>query len=215
VAHADATPMRGRDLVVPHARISVDDNTLSDWPKPAALLPPLTPQPGEIAFGEAYLAWDERGLSFATIGQDYYDVDLFARPASFPLGESYRFALGLDAGAGPRRFTLFFTPPEQRGKDYPIMKALLCEGAPAEVEACRAPDGAVAEYFGSDQPRIVAEAFLPWQALGVSAPPASGRLKLEIAATAWHRARWMSLSGAAPNEAMATPHNWREVTLSR
>ena len=205
----------GNAVVVPHAAVSVDDNTLADWPKPAALLPPLTAQPGEIAFGEAYLAWDETGLAFATIGQDYYDIDLFARPASFPLGEAYSLAFGIDAGAGPRRFTLFFTPPEQRGKDYPIMKALLCNDAPSEIDSCVAPHGAKAVYFGSDQPRIVAEGRLPWRALGVDAAPADGRLKIEIAGTAWHRARWMSLSGAAPKDGMAHPERWRDVTLGK
>jgi hypothetical protein len=213
--HAAATPMQGRDLAVPYARIAMDDHTIADWPKPAALLPPLTPQPGEIAFGEVYLAWDEDGISFATIGQDYYDIDLFARPATFPLEESYGFAIGIDAGAGPRRFTLSFTPPEQRGKNYPIMKALLCEAAPKDEASCVTPQGGKAEYFGSDQPRIVAEARLPWSALGVSASPASGKMRIEIAATAWHRARWMSLTGAAPADAMANTANWREVTLAR
>jgi hypothetical protein len=213
--HRNATAMQDRDLIVPYARVTMEDHTLADWPKPSALLPPLSAQPGEIAFGEAYLAWDEDGLSFATIGQDYYDIELFARPATFPLEESYRFAIGIDAGAGPRRFTLSFTPPEVRGKDYPIMKALLCEGAPREEAGCHTPAGARAEYFGSDQPRIVAEARLPWSALGLSAPPADGKLRIEIAATAWHRARWMSLTGAAPEAAMANTANWREVTLAR
>jgi hypothetical protein len=213
--HDNATPLQGRDLVVPHAHISMDDHTLADWPKPSALLPPLTPKPGEIAFGEAYLAWDDDGISFATIGQDYYDIDLFARPATFPLEEAYRFAIGIDAGAGPRRFTLAFTPPEQRGKDYPIMKALLCEGSPQEEANCATPSGGKAVYFGSDQPRIVAEARLPWSALGISAPPANGKIRVEIAGTAWHRARWMSLTGAAPAEAMGNTANWREVTLAR
>jgi hypothetical protein len=38
---------------------------------------------------------------------------------------------------------------------------------------------------------------------------------VEIAGTAWHRARWMSLTGAAPAEAMGNTANWREVTLAR
>jgi hypothetical protein len=214
-AHSGQARARVEDIVVPHAGVSVEDHTLADWPKPASLLPPLKPKPGEIAFGEAYLSWDSSGLAFATIGQDYYDIDLFARPATFPLGESYSLSLGIDAGAGPRRFTLYFIPPEQRGKEYPIMAAMLCEGAPATKDECVSPRGAEAVYFGSDQPRVVAEGRLPWAALGVAGPPADGKLKLEVAGTAWHRARWMSLTGAAPAEAMAHPEHWRDATLGK
>jgi hypothetical protein len=215
-ARSGANPgARADRFAAPRAAISVDDNTLSDWPKPAALLPPLAPQPGEIAFGEGYLAWDEQALHFATIGQDYYDIDLLARDGPFPLSESYRIALGIDAGAGPRRFTLFFIPPDGRGKNYPIMRPLLCHDAPEDIASCAAPEGAQAVYFGADQPRIVAEARLPWAALGVAGPPPSGRIKLEVAGTAWHRARWMSLSGLAPEQAMARPEIWRDIPLAK
>ncbi|HEX9835724.1 MAG TPA: hypothetical protein VGB90_02660 [Alphaproteobacteria bacterium] len=199
---------------VPYARINVADTSLADWPKPAALLPPLAPAPGEVAFGEAYLAWDEAGLSFATIGQDYYDIDFLASEGPFPLSEGYRIALGVDAGAGPHRVTLFFIPPARRGKDYPIMTPLLCVDAPSDIAACRAPEGGKAVYFGSDQPRIVAEARLPWAALGLAGPPPSGRLAVEVTGTAWHRARWMSLSGLPPAEALASPARWRVVALA-
>jgi hypothetical protein len=203
-----------RTIRVPYARVNVADKSLADWPKPAALLPPLAPAPGEIAFGEAYLAWDETGLSFATIGQDYYDIDFLASEGPFPLSEGYRIALGVDAGAGPRRVTLFFIPPQRRGKDYPIMTPLLCVDAPSDIASCRAPEGGQAVYFGSDQPRVVAEARLPWSALGVAGPPPSGRLAVEVAATAWHRARWMSLSGRPPAEALAGAEQWRIVELA-
>jgi hypothetical protein len=178
-------------------------------------LPPLTPKPGEIAFGEAYLSWDERGIAFATIGQDYFDIDLFARPREFPLAESYRLEFGIDSGAGPRRFTLYFIPPAHRGKEYPIMQALLCRDEAATAADCVAPEGGQAVYFGSDQPRVVAEGRLPWAALGVAGPPADGKLRIEVVGTAWHRARWMSLSGRAPAEAMAHPESWRDVTLGK
>jgi hypothetical protein len=203
------------EVIIPRATVSVDDHTLADWPKPASLLPPLSPRPGEVAFGEAYLSWDDAGIAFATIGQDYFDIDLFARPKQFPLDESYRLQIGIDAGAGPHRFTLYFIPPESRSKGYPIMQAVLCRDTAATPEACAKPEGATAVYFGSDQPRIVAEGRLPWSALGVSGPPASGKLRLEVTGTAWHRARWMSLSGRAPDEAMAHAAGWRDVTLGK
>ena len=54
------------------------NRSLSDWPKPASLLPRLTASPGAVEFGEVYLTWSERGLQLATVGQDYFDIDLLA-----------------------------------------------------------------------------------------------------------------------------------------
>ena len=61
-----------RPFVLPHTAISAEDHSLSDWSKPASLLPRLAASPGSVEFGEAYLSWNERGLSLATIGQDYF-----------------------------------------------------------------------------------------------------------------------------------------------
>src|SRR5438270_679284 len=77
----------------------------------------------------------------------------------FPLGEAYRLAIGLDAGAGPRRFTLYFVPPRTKTKDHPPMAALLCAREAATPSACTKVDGAASVYFGADQPRITAEGF--------------------------------------------------------
>ena len=65
-----------RPFVLPHASVFLRDRSLSDWPKPASLMPRLTPSPGAVEFGEVYLSWSERGLALATVGQDYFDIDL-------------------------------------------------------------------------------------------------------------------------------------------
>jgi len=39
---------------------------------------------GEIDFGQAMLSWSDKGLALATIGQDYYDLDLSPMTALFP-----------------------------------------------------------------------------------------------------------------------------------
>jgi hypothetical protein len=186
-------PLPARDFSVPWARVSLEDRALAEWPKPASLLPPFKAAAGEVPFGEAYLAWNEEGLFLATVGQDYFDIDLFRYEGPFPLDEAYRLDLAVDAGAGARKFRLAFIPPRTKVKDHPPMAALLCEGEAADERQCRSVPGARAVYFGADQPRITAELFLPWQALGVAAAPDS--LRLDIFASAWHRSRWMSLSG--------------------
>jgi hypothetical protein len=203
-------PPRNRMFVLPHASISVRDHSLSDWPKPASLLPRLTAAPGAVEFGEAYLTWSEHGLALATIGQDYFDIDLLAYDGAFPLVDAYRVELGVDVGAGPRRFTLFFIPPRTKVHDHPPMSAKLCAGEAqiAITEGCTEVSGAEAVYFGADQPRITAEIMIPWSALGISAPTPGTQLRAEVAITSWNRDRWMSLSGLAPERAMKDPELW-------
>jgi hypothetical protein len=215
-AAAAIPPQRHTGMfALPHAVISVHDHSLSDWPKPATLLPQLTPSPGAVEFGEAYLSWSEVGLALATIGQDYFEPDLLAYDGAFPLVDAYRVELGVDFGQGPRRFTLFFIPPRTKQHDHPPMRAQLCAGAAqlAISSGCTEVGGAEAAYFGADQPRITAEMLIPWSAVGIAAPAPGTRLRVEIAITSWDRERWMSLSGRAPDAAMNHPEAWPAMRL--
>ncbi|MDE2228003.1 MAG: hypothetical protein KGL11_03050 [Alphaproteobacteria bacterium] len=216
--HAAAAPAarQRRDAIrVPRAAIDIATPSLIDWPKLASLLPPLAAAPGDVPFGEVYLAWNTRGIALATIGQDYYDLGVLAYKGDFPLSEAYRVELDLDAGAGPRRFTLYFIPPKGKTRNYPPMKPLLCVGSPRAHEgaACPPVPGGRVHYFGADQPRIVADALIPWAALGMSGPPESHRIRLEVSAQSWFRARWMSLSGLPPEASAADPGVWATATL--
>jgi hypothetical protein len=213
---AAAVPLsRTGILVLPHASISVNDHSLSDWPKPASLLPRLTASPGAVEFGEAYLSWSDRGLALATIGQDYFEPDLLAYDGPFPLIDAYRVELGVDFGEGPRHFTLFFIPPRTKLRDHPPMRAQLCAGTAqiATTEGCAEVSGAEAVYFGADQPRITAEMVIPWSAFGIAALAPGTLLRAEIAITSWDRERWMSLSGRDPDAAMNHPEDWPAMRL--
>jgi hypothetical protein len=223
--HLHAGALEGRErqterqeISIPYAEIEVGNKTLKDWPKAAALLPTLVASPGEVPFGEAYLAWNDQGLALATIGQDYYDLDLLAYEGPFPLSEAFRVELGVETGAGAKHFTLYFIPPKTKVKDHPPMTALLCAGvatATSEPSACQTVPGAKSSYFGADQPRITSESVLPWPALGLDGPPATGKLRIEVSSTAWHRSRWMSLSGMSPEHGDARPERWAIVRLGR
>jgi hypothetical protein len=173
------------------------------------------PSPGAVDFGEVYLSWSDQGLALATIGQDYFDIDLLAYDGAFPLGEAYRIELGVDAGGGPHRATLFFIPPRTKVKDHPPMSALLCAGTAAAAirSGCTPVPGAEAVYFGADQPRVTAEMVIPWSALGINPPAPGAALSAEVALTSWHRERWMSSSGRAPDAALADPSGWRPMHL--
>jgi hypothetical protein len=217
-AHAAAiAPARETSgtLVLPHAAISIERRSLSDWPKPASLLPRMIASPGAVEFGEVYLSWSEHGLALATIGQDYFEPDLLAYDGPFPLTDAYRVELGVDFGAGPRRFTLFFIPPRTKLHDHPPMRAQLCVGAaPSAIkDGCVPASGAEAVYFGADQPRITAEMLIPWSALGITLPSPGTTLRAEVAATSWDGERWMSLSGQPPDAAMEHPETWRAMRL--
>ena len=215
---APTAPTAMGNSELPHAVISLADHSLADWPKPASLLPPLTPSPGAVDFGEMYVSWSDKGLNLATIGQDYYDIDLFRYDGAFPLGDAYRVEIGVDAGAGPKRLTLFFIPPRIHDPvhhDWQQMTVALCAGAAeAAIEhGCTAPGSTEAVYFGADQPRITAELTIPWTHLGVEPPVAGASLKAEVAMTSWHNERWMSLSGKPPEPDLADPASWHVFTL--
>jgi hypothetical protein len=72
----------------------------------------------------------------------------------------------------------------------------------------------VSTYFGSDQPRITVEVTLPWEALGLTETSYRKNLRMELAATAWHRSRWMSWSGLPPLQAIQDSSQWRLVQLA-
>ena len=196
---------------IPHAAIDVRDRSLGEWPKEKALIGPLVAPDPEIPFGDLYVAWNPDGLHLAVIAMDYYDPDLLAYDGEFPLQEAFRVDWGVDAGGSPRRFRLYIIPPRvfpERGA--PMMRPWLCG---ADHNSCHPVPGAVTTYFGSDQPRITVEVSLPWRALGLTEPPSKGQLRLELAATAWHRSRWMSWSGLPPVEAMQDLSRWHLVRL--
>jgi hypothetical protein len=215
--HGEATVrfLRAGEFIIPRAEIELRNRSLSDWPKPASLLPRLTASPGAVEFGEVYLSWSTRGLQLATIGQDYFDIDLLAYNGPFPLIDGYRVELGVDLGNRPRRFTMFFIPPRTKIHDYMEMTAELCDGAaPRAIDrGCTSVPGAEAVYFGADQPRITAETLIPWSALGLAPPLAGTPLRVEVAVTSWDRDRWMSLSGRDPSVAMRDPAGWRAMRL--
>jgi hypothetical protein len=199
---------------IPHAAIDARDSSLAEWPKDQALIAPLIAPEPEIPFGDLYMSWSSRGLHLALIGMDYYDPDLLAYDNEFPLQEAFRVDWGIDAGGGPRRFRLYIIPPRvfPESGAAAMMRPWLCG---ANHVSCESVPESVTTYFGSDQPRITVEVSLPWRALGVTEPPLQKQLQIELAATAWHRSRWMSWSGLPPAQGMQDSSRWRLVRLAR
>jgi len=201
----------GTPLEMPEADIDPHDRSLSDWPKARAFVPGLTAPSPDVVFGDVYLTWNRAGVYLATITMDYYDPELLTFGNTFPLGEAFHLDWGIDAGAGPQRFVLYMVPPKAYLKDGTShTRAHLCR---LTNDTCEPVPGAVAHYLGTETPRIVAEVAIPWQALGVAGPPAAGQLRMELAATSYHRARWMSWSGLPPAVGLQDTAAWHTVRL--
>jgi hypothetical protein len=210
--HASARPAETRTPAIPHASIDVDDRSLAEWPKDRALVGGLVAGGDDVPFADVLLAWDERGVALAVVGMDYHAPELLPHGVELPRSECFRVEWGIDAGRGARRFALRFVPPPAPASpdDRYAMRVELCATDGSE---CASVPGGRAVYFGADQPRLVAEARIPWRSLGVSGtPPASMRLALGI--TGFHRARWMSFDGRPPAEALRDPAAWRVFALS-
>ena len=132
-------------------RIDPPHRSLVDWPKPAALLPPLKPAPRR---GRLRRGLSRRGASRASRSRRSARITTISTcwpmTAPFRSSEAYRIELDVDAGAGPRRFTLYFMPPRTKARpDHPPMAAQLCAGAPAEHgdNGCAAVPGARGALF--------------------------------------------------------------------
>jgi hypothetical protein len=195
-----------------YADINPEDHSLREWPKEYISPSRFAASESEVAFGDAYLAWNQRGLYLAIIGMDYYDPMLLVDGDPFPREEAFRIDWGADAGGGPRRFALFISPPRVHPEKEALqMRVEICH---MDHATCNHVRGAVTTYFGSDTPRITAETFLPWEALGVEVPPDQQQLRMELAMTAFHRSRWMSWSGLPPGQAMQDSSRWRTVKLA-
>lgn len=204
-------PAPNTPLEIPEAAIQLEDASLQEWPKEQALVPGLIAPAPEAVFGDVYLAWDQEHVYLATIAMNYYDPELLAFDDTFPLEEAFRLDWGIEAGAGPQRFALYVVPPKVFPKSGPFG---------TRVQICRVIDGrcepvpqALVNYLGRDAPRIIAEVALPWRALGVDGPPPERQVRMEVAATAYHRARWMSWSGRPPAVGMQDTTGWHTVRL--
>jgi hypothetical protein len=209
---APSRPAAARaNLEIPQAQIDARQSTLIQWPKDAALVSGIAAPRGEVPFADCFLAWSSQGLHFALIGMDYYDPGLLEYGRKFPLGEAFRVDLGVKAGGAVRRFAFLVVPDKPKSEtDAPPFHFRVCR---MDHGTCAAVRRAIASYLSGNQTRIAAQITLPWKELGCSAPPRSRRLRIQLAATAFFRSRWMSLGGAAPDRAMADLASWRPARL--
>ena len=207
------TPLKEATRIqIPEATIDAASISFAQWPKDQALVKGLSAPSPEVAFGDLFLAWSPQGLHVATISMDHYDAHLLEYDGEFPRSDAFRIDFGVDAGAGARRFAFFVIPPKVlRRKSGMAMHIEVCR---MDHQTCGAVPSAIAVYQVSDRPRVTAQITLPWAALGLSGPPADKHLRVQLAATAFYRSRWMSLGGAPPAKAMEDLATWRPAVLT-
>ena len=209
--HQRAAPRRlaqgNVGIQIPEADIDTRSLSLAEWPKDEALVNGFSAPPPEVPFADMFLAWNPQGLDLATIGMDHYDAHLLAYDGEFPRSEAFRIDFGVDAGAGARRFAFFVIPSRE-----PSTKG----DAPMQIEVCRMSHGSCEAVISRIRvrSRYSWAIALPWQALGISGPPADKRLRVQLAATAFYRSRWMSLGGIPPAKAMEDLKTWRPAVLT-
>ena len=208
--HAGATRPAAAPNAIPRAAIDLADRSLADWPKDRALSGPFRAARDDVPFADVFVSWERDGLALAIVGMDYHAPELVPVGRELAHADAFQLAWGVDAGAGPRRFAVSFVPPPSpAGDGRYAMRADLCR---TDGGRCAPVADGRAVYFGADQPRIAAEVRIPWASVGVAGPPARG-VRLELAVTGFHHARWMSTSGLEPAEALRDPRRWRRLPL--
>jgi len=209
---ASATSLGAAETEIPEADVATTKAELAQWPKDQALVKGLKASPSDAVFGDFFLAWSAQGLHLATVSMDYCDRSLLAYGDKFPLEDAFRIDLGLDAGAGARKFAVFVFPAKSSGRKVkPYVMRI--EVFQSNREKFAKVPSAVATDLGSDGARIKLQITIPWQALGIAGPPRKGKLRLQLGATSFYRSRWMSLSGETPQKAIDNLASWKSVGL--
>ena len=199
------------DIEIPQADADANEADPAEWFKDAALVKGLKASAPEAVFGDFFLAWSAQGLHLATVSMDYYDPALLADAEPFVLEDAFRIDLGVDAGAGPHKFSVFVFPAGNvRRTLNSTMRVEVCE---RNGERCVPVASAVATDLGGEPTRIKEAIILPWSALGIAGPPRDGNLRVQLAATSFYRSRWMSLTGAPPAQALDDEASWRTARL--
>jgi hypothetical protein len=195
-------------------KIDIDPETLAfeRWPKDDALVKGFRAHAPEVVFGDFFLGWSQRGVHLATICMDHYDAHLLDWGKEFPRSEAFRIDFGVDAGAGAQRFAFYVIPP--KGFERNRGMAMSVEVCRIVGGKCEAVPSASAVYQIGDRPRVFAQITLPWQALGIGGPPADKSIRVQLAATAFYRSRWMSLGGVPPAKAMENEALWKSALLT-
>lgn len=192
---ADRVPAtRPRTIRRATGTLDAADNSLLDWTDKAGtrLVRFATPAP-YVPFGDVHVAWSDKGLHFFHIGQNHVDLDLLAHDGEFPLSETYRLRITVDAGAGARSVALHLAPrthptaPER----FVLVPQLWRYDGEQPVE--RLDPRGLAQVIDTLLPHVQVEALIPPSLLGVDALQPGQVVRLAIEVTKFYRELTMTL----------------------
>lgn len=192
------------------------DGPLDAWDLAATRL--RFPRGGEgrdIPFADVHLAWTEDALLVAVLGQDFFDLDLYARDP-VPISDTLALHLVVSRGDAPaKRVTIHFEPERvSQSPDFPPSEHHVEVYMPHGYAV--APDGTATREptirtrrFRAIAPRFDGAIRVPRALLGLGDAVAGEPLRLEVAIVGFLRGRSFTLSGRPAARALVEPPELR------
>jgi hypothetical protein len=116
-------------------------------------------------FGDVHLAWSAAGLYLLHLAQNHLEPPFLDYVGEFPLSETYRVGLTLDAGAGERRFCIALSPTNSTR--WPNVWEISPRAFALDGDRPAPAPGLVVQQLAKPLPHIALEAFIPAAAQGV------------------------------------------------
>lgn len=186
--------------------INVTDNSLADWTdKAGTRLTGFTASPKPyMPFGDVHVAWDEKGLSFMHLAENYADLSLLDYQGDYPLSETYQIHVELETKAGPRHFAVHLTPkPHEKYEGRFELVPSLYEYGP-DGSARPLDSTGLLQALDRPLPHIAVEFFLPASMLGLERLSAGNLKSMRIRVGNFYREMEMSSDGGP----IALVENW-------
>ncbi len=196
---------------------------LDDWDLPATRL--RFPRGGDgldVPFADVHLAFTDDALLVFTIGQDFFDPDLYERDALAP-GDALTLHLMVSpevpgAAATERHVAIQFEPAALvQPADFPPSEQRVGVYEPRGYVVRQGGVGLVAEpriearRLRSISPRFDGLVVIPRDLLGLAGVPPGTPFGLEVAVVGFLRGRGFTLSGQTVERALSEPPQVRAV----
>lgn len=193
--------------------IDVRDQSLLDWDKERTRLKGFLIERPHVPFGDVHLAWNPRGIYFASLANTFVNPGFLAYQGDFPLSESLQMHLYVEAGGRKRHFAIYLVPrvnpDEPDGFEVVPRLDVQTEGRPVESPAL---DGML-QRIQKALPHMVLEGFIPAERLGLEKLDAGTKLRMNIVVQSYYGEMTMSWCGPPVVESAGNPQNLREIVL--
>lgn len=207
----------GAPIVIPRAPAGGEAAPLDDWDLSSTRLRFPRGRPGlDVPFADVHLAWTASSLLIATMGQDFFDLDLYEREV---VAAEDALSLHLlvspaaaDGARDVRHVVIRFLPERlQQPPDFPPSEHHVEVYVPrGEAVASGAGTALREPPIRSRRLRAIAPRFdamieIPWSLLGLDAAAPGTTVEIEVAVQGFLRGRAFTLSGRPFARAIADP----------